>query len=179
MHGNYEKGVNCFRAVCWQMKYILLILFFVVGYMIFGVLVIQQTTGDEMQNTPYAYMASSEYIGVKEPRKVWVVGSTRVGKVNGVIVKVDLPIPIAIEGTGVDYSDYEGPHLVNQVVLLPRHKGVTLGSPVKSAVHVHVLVPNGVDWEGLSNEIEMGDLWHDSWAELYPTLQEAKEAADW
>lgn len=116
-------------------------------------------------DSPDFYLASSEGYDLEAPRRCF-----RIKRLGGdfrddyLLIKVDPPL--------VGQSHALGGQDVDQIVIAPRHRGVSLFPILEWPVFVHVV-------RVLVDDPEIRDKLHDSeleeiaWAELYQTEKEA------
>jgi len=113
---------------------------------------------------PDFYMSSCEYDLFREPRTCYVIKRFRGGKsAEFLLVRIEPPIP-AGEVEGYDRA-------ITEVAIKPRHVGVSLFPITKCPVYVHVALPvvEGIDYRSSVVDTEIGVLYPEVWAELYPT----------
>jgi len=120
------------------------------------------------QAQPDFYMSSSEYRLSEEPRRCYAIKKSKGQRSDFLLVRVEPPIPAGV----VEGYDRE----IDEVAIQPRHVGVSLFPITRWPVYVHVVLPiaPGVRYQKVIYT-EMGELYAESWAELYPTMQAARD----
>ncbi len=134
---------------------------------------IRAAEGEKPMESRDLFISSSEYYGLKDPRKVEVVRKIKVNNVEGLLVKIDIGYRVRQPGLGIDFTDYRGPDITNWLILLPRHEGLSLWRSIVVPVWVHVYVANSVNPPELKENVALNDLWHSIWAELYDSYEKS------
>ena len=117
---------------------------------------------------PDFYMSSDDYDLFDEPRKCYSIRRFS-GKFRDdyLLIRIDPPI----EAGNVDGVDSE----ISEVIVATRHQGATLFPINEWPLHVHVLLPVVPGRQHLRViETQIGDLYSEVWAELYPTEEDAR-----
>lgn len=115
---------------------------------------------------PDFYLASSEGYGFETPRKAYKVKNLKGSERDDFyLIKIDPPIIGQRFGT----SDIE------ELIIVPRHEGVSLHNITEYPVYVHVARPL-IGNIGIVNSIKENEIESIGWAELYKTEQDAKKS---
>lgn len=115
-------------------------------------------------NAPDFYLASSDGYGLENPRRCWVVRRLKGQRSDCLLIDIDPPVGEPTFGVGSA--------TLSQVVVAPRHRGVSILPIGDWPVFVHVarlLTP--YDGRGEFSETDIESF---AWAELYPTEEAAR-----
>lgn len=117
-------------------------------------------------DSPDFYMASSEGYDMQEPRRCWQKCRLETSHRNDLML-ITIEPPLIGQKYGLGAID------IHDVVIAPRHRGVSLFPVAKWPVYVHVarlLVP----LPNVGTILRSDDLEEIAWAEIYPSEEDAR-----
>ena len=128
-----------------------------------------ELTKNPAADQPDFYMSADEYDALDEPRKCYSIKRFSGGKRdNFLLIRIDPPIaPGEVEGFDSEISE---------VIVATRHQGATLFPISVWPLYVYVVLPAipGINYRSKVIETEIGNLYLEAWAELFPTEDEAR-----